>query len=63
MLLIVLLLIVLLERNISVSEKWFLFFGTDANNSSSRAPVCGIFMDFATASHRQRSRTQAFKQK
>uniref|UniRef100_A0A9L0I400 WD repeat domain 60 n=2 Tax=Equus asinus TaxID=9793 RepID=A0A9L0I400_EQUAS len=34
-----------------------------ANNSSSRAPVCGIFMDFATASHRQRSRTQAFKQK
>ncbi|XP_070122228.1 cytoplasmic dynein 2 intermediate chain 1 isoform X2 [Equus caballus] len=35
----------------------------DANNSSSRAPVCGIFMDFATASHRQRSRTQAFKQK
>uniref|UniRef100_A0A9L0KIW8 Uncharacterized protein n=1 Tax=Equus asinus TaxID=9793 RepID=A0A9L0KIW8_EQUAS len=37
--------------------------GPDANNSSSRAPVCGIFMDFATASHRQRSRTQAFKQK
>ncbi|XP_008572194.1 PREDICTED: WD repeat-containing protein 60 [Galeopterus variegatus] len=36
---------------------------TDANNSSSRAPVCGIFVDFATASHRQKSRTQALKQK
>ncbi|XP_077007770.1 cytoplasmic dynein 2 intermediate chain 1 isoform X3 [Tamandua tetradactyla] len=32
-------------------------------NSSSRASVCGIFMDFATASHRQKSRTQALKQK
>ncbi|XP_058153607.1 cytoplasmic dynein 2 intermediate chain 1 isoform X1 [Dasypus novemcinctus] len=37
--------------------------GTDANCSPSRAPVCGIFMDFATASHRQKSRTQALKQK
>ncbi|KAM5302622.1 cytoplasmic dynein 2 intermediate chain 1 isoform 2-T2 [Glossophaga mutica] len=36
---------------------------TDANGSSSRAPVCGIFVDFATASHRQKSRTQALKQK
>ncbi|KAM5255328.1 cytoplasmic dynein 2 intermediate chain 1 [Ctenodactylus gundi] len=32
-------------------------------SSPSRAPVCGIFVDFATASHRQRSRTQALKQK
>ncbi|XP_054430747.1 cytoplasmic dynein 2 intermediate chain 1 isoform X2 [Pteronotus mesoamericanus] len=37
--------------------------GSDANSSSSRAPVCGIFVDFATASHRQKSRTQALKQK
>ncbi|KAF6073034.1 hypothetical protein HJG60_020293 [Phyllostomus discolor] len=36
---------------------------TDANGSSSRTPVCGIFVDFATASHRQKSRTQAVKQK
>ncbi|XP_045693812.1 cytoplasmic dynein 2 intermediate chain 1 isoform X2 [Phyllostomus hastatus] len=36
---------------------------TNANGSSSRAPVCGIFVDFATASHRQKSRTQALKQK
>ncbi|XP_003983320.2 cytoplasmic dynein 2 intermediate chain 1 isoform X1 [Felis catus] len=36
---------------------------TDANSSPSRAPVCGIFMDFATASRRQKSRTQALKQK
>ncbi|XP_036987801.2 cytoplasmic dynein 2 intermediate chain 1 isoform X2 [Artibeus jamaicensis] len=36
---------------------------TDANSSSSRAPVCGIFVDFAAASHRQKSRTQALKQK
>ncbi|XP_045054675.2 cytoplasmic dynein 2 intermediate chain 1 isoform X3 [Desmodus rotundus] len=36
---------------------------TDADGSSSRAPVCGIFVDFATASHRQKSRTQALKQK
>lgn len=35
----------------------------DGNNSPSRAPVCGIFVDFATASHRQKSRTQALKQK
>ncbi|KAM8774720.1 cytoplasmic dynein 2 intermediate chain 1 [Rhynchonycteris naso] len=37
--------------------------GTDANNSPSRASVCGIFVDFLTASHRQKSRTQALKQK
>ncbi|XP_016016426.2 WD repeat-containing protein 60 isoform X2 [Rousettus aegyptiacus] len=37
--------------------------GKDANNSPSRASVCGIFVDFATASHRQKSRTQALKQK
>ncbi|XP_039692737.1 cytoplasmic dynein 2 intermediate chain 1 isoform X2 [Pteropus medius] len=37
--------------------------GTDTNSSSSRASVCGIFVDFATASHRQKSRTQALKQK
>uniref|UniRef100_A0A8C6W2T1 Cytoplasmic dynein 2 intermediate chain 1 n=1 Tax=Nannospalax galili TaxID=1026970 RepID=A0A8C6W2T1_NANGA len=35
----------------------------DANDSPSRAPVCGIFVDFATASHRQKSRSQALKQK
>nr|XP_055191049.1 cytoplasmic dynein 2 intermediate chain 1 isoform X2 [Nyctereutes procyonoides] len=35
----------------------------DANSSPSRAPVCGIFVDFATASRRQKSRTQALKQK
>nr|XP_012641742.1 WD repeat-containing protein 60 isoform X2 [Microcebus murinus] len=37
--------------------------GTDTNSSPSRASVCGIFVDFATASHRQKSRTQALKQK
>ncbi|XP_057587436.1 cytoplasmic dynein 2 intermediate chain 1 isoform X2 [Hippopotamus amphibius kiboko] len=37
--------------------------GLDANSSPSKTPVCGIFVDFATASHRQRSRTQALKQK
>ncbi|XP_030682216.1 WD repeat-containing protein 60 isoform X3 [Nomascus leucogenys] len=36
---------------------------TDANSSSSRASVCGIFVDFASASHHQKSRTQALKQK
>ncbi|KAM6216185.1 cytoplasmic dynein 2 intermediate chain 1 [Rhynchocyon petersi] len=36
---------------------------TDANNSPSRTPVCGIFMDFVTASHREKSRNQARKQK
>uniref|UniRef100_A0A8C2QF71 Cytoplasmic dynein 2 intermediate chain 1 n=1 Tax=Cricetulus griseus TaxID=10029 RepID=A0A8C2QF71_CRIGR len=36
---------------------------TEANDSISRAPVCGIFVDFATASHRQKSRSQALKQK
>ncbi|XP_037691636.1 cytoplasmic dynein 2 intermediate chain 1 isoform X2 [Choloepus didactylus] len=36
---------------------------TDANYSPSKASVCGIFMDFATASYRQKSRTQALKQK
>ncbi|XP_076777060.1 cytoplasmic dynein 2 intermediate chain 1 isoform X6 [Arvicanthis niloticus] len=35
----------------------------DANDSTSRTPVCGIFVDFATASHRQKSRSQALKQK
>ncbi|XP_069898553.1 cytoplasmic dynein 2 intermediate chain 1-like [Dipodomys merriami] len=35
----------------------------DANISPSRTPVCGIFVDFATASHRQKSRSQALKQK
>ncbi|XP_023568684.1 WD repeat-containing protein 60 isoform X2 [Octodon degus] len=35
----------------------------DPNGSPSRAPVCGIFVDFATASHHQKSRTQALKQK
>ncbi|KFO37310.1 WD repeat-containing protein 60, partial [Fukomys damarensis] len=35
----------------------------DPNSSHSRAPVCGIFVDFATASRRQKSRTQALKQK
>uniref|UniRef100_A0A671FA20 Uncharacterized protein n=1 Tax=Rhinolophus ferrumequinum TaxID=59479 RepID=A0A671FA20_RHIFE len=39
------------------------FFGTDANISPPRAPVCGIFVDFATASHRQKNRSQALKQK
>ncbi|XP_048196507.1 cytoplasmic dynein 2 intermediate chain 1 isoform X2 [Perognathus longimembris pacificus] len=38
-------------------------FQADANNSPSRTPVCGIFVDFATASHRQKSRSQALKQK
>ncbi|XP_019514655.1 PREDICTED: WD repeat-containing protein 60 isoform X1 [Hipposideros armiger] len=37
--------------------------GPDANSSPPRAPVCGFFVDFATASHRQKSRTQALKQK
>ncbi|XP_028629030.1 WD repeat-containing protein 60 isoform X3 [Grammomys surdaster] len=35
----------------------------DGNDSTSRTPVCGIFVDFATASHRQKSRSQALKQK
>nr|XP_025714904.1 WD repeat-containing protein 60 isoform X3 [Callorhinus ursinus] len=35
----------------------------DENSSPARAPVCGIFVDFATASRRQKSRTQALKQK
>ncbi|KAM7323755.1 hypothetical protein ACRRTK_017861 [Alexandromys fortis] len=35
----------------------------DGNDSVSRAPVCGIFVDFVTASHRQKSRSQALKQK
>ncbi|XP_043728544.1 cytoplasmic dynein 2 intermediate chain 1 isoform X4 [Cervus elaphus] len=37
--------------------------GLDANSSPSKTPLCGIFMDFATASHRQKNRTQALKQK
>ncbi|XP_036905420.1 cytoplasmic dynein 2 intermediate chain 1 [Sturnira hondurensis] len=36
---------------------------TDANGPSSRAPVCGMFVDFAAASRRQKSRTRALKQK
>ncbi|XP_017374783.1 cytoplasmic dynein 2 intermediate chain 1 isoform X2 [Cebus imitator] len=36
---------------------------TDTNSSRSRVSVCGIFVDFASASHRQKSRTQALKQK
>ncbi|XP_072870073.1 cytoplasmic dynein 2 intermediate chain 1-like [Chlorocebus sabaeus] len=36
---------------------------TDTNSSLSRASVCGIFVDFASASHRQKSGTQALKQK
>ncbi|XP_064222706.1 cytoplasmic dynein 2 intermediate chain 1 isoform X2 [Aotus nancymaae] len=36
---------------------------TDTNSSPSRVSVCGIFVDFASASHRQKSRTQALKQK
>nr|XP_048293747.1 cytoplasmic dynein 2 intermediate chain 1 isoform X1 [Myodes glareolus] len=35
----------------------------DGSDSISRAPVCGIFVDFVTASHRQKSRSQALKQK
>ncbi|XP_060244266.1 cytoplasmic dynein 2 intermediate chain 1 isoform X2 [Meriones unguiculatus] len=42
----------------SVKEPW-----ADTNGSTSRTPVCGIFVDFATASHRQKSRSQALKQK
>ncbi|MXQ94153.1 hypothetical protein E5288_WYG010360 [Bos mutus] len=37
--------------------------GPDANSSLSKTPLCGIFVDFATASHRQKNRTQALKQK
>ncbi|XP_054996946.1 cytoplasmic dynein 2 intermediate chain 1 isoform X2 [Sorex araneus] len=37
--------------------------GAEASTSPSRASGCGIFMDFATASHRQKSRSQALKQK
>lgn len=51
------------EKYFSFTEIPFFFFCTDANNSPSRASVCGIFVDFATASHRQKSRTQALKQK
>ncbi|XP_011927691.1 PREDICTED: WD repeat-containing protein 60 isoform X6 [Cercocebus atys] len=36
---------------------------TDTSSSPSRASVCGIFVDFASASYRQKSRTQALKQK
>ncbi|XP_045876253.1 cytoplasmic dynein 2 intermediate chain 1 isoform X1 [Meles meles] len=36
---------------------------TGANTSPARTPVCGIFIDFATASRREKSRTQALKQK
>ncbi|XP_039111786.1 cytoplasmic dynein 2 intermediate chain 1 isoform X1 [Hyaena hyaena] len=56
------------ELSCKLSQKQGLMEGdreadTDANSSPSRAPVCGIFMDFATASRRQKSRTQALKQK
>ncbi|CAK7294749.1 Cytoplasmic dynein 2 intermediate chain 1 [Vulpes lagopus] len=56
------------ELSYRLSQKQGLLEGersseTDANSSPSRAPVCGIFVDFATASHRQKSRTQALKQK
>nr|XP_020741830.1 WD repeat-containing protein 60 isoform X1 [Odocoileus virginianus texanus] len=37
--------------------------GPEANSSASKTPLCGIFMDFATASHRQKNRTQTLKQK
>ncbi|XP_055277642.1 cytoplasmic dynein 2 intermediate chain 1 isoform X2 [Moschus berezovskii] len=37
--------------------------GPDTNSSPSKPPLCGIFVDFATASHRQKNRTQAIKQK
>ncbi|XP_059028399.1 cytoplasmic dynein 2 intermediate chain 1 isoform X5 [Mustela lutreola] len=36
---------------------------TGALGSPARTPVCGIFVDFATASRREKSRTQALKQK
>ncbi|XP_047550188.1 cytoplasmic dynein 2 intermediate chain 1 [Lutra lutra] len=36
---------------------------TGANSSPARTPVCGIFVDFASASHREKSRTRALKQK
>ncbi|XP_049737638.1 cytoplasmic dynein 2 intermediate chain 1 isoform X1 [Elephas maximus indicus] len=36
---------------------------TDANKSPPKAPICGIFMDFVTASHRQKGRNQALKQR
>ncbi|XP_025849511.1 cytoplasmic dynein 2 intermediate chain 1 isoform X3 [Vulpes vulpes] len=56
------------ELSYRLSQKQGLLEGersseTDANSSPSRAPVCGIFVDFATASRRQKSRTQALKQK
>ncbi|KAM6167118.1 LOW QUALITY PROTEIN: cytoplasmic dynein 2 intermediate chain 1-like, partial [Erethizon dorsatum] len=35
----------------------------DPSSSLSKAPICGIFVDFATASCCQKSRTQALKQK
>ncbi|XP_061054995.1 cytoplasmic dynein 2 intermediate chain 1 isoform X2 [Eubalaena glacialis] len=37
--------------------------GPAADISPSETPACGIFLDFATASRRQKSRTQALKQK
>ncbi|XP_012933507.1 WD repeat-containing protein 60 isoform X2 [Heterocephalus glaber] len=60
------------ERIGEVSSQWFQKqvwlesdkdSRADPNSSPSRAPVCGIFVDFATASRRQKSRTQALKQK
>uniref|UniRef100_A0A8C0P3Y0 Uncharacterized protein n=1 Tax=Canis lupus familiaris TaxID=9615 RepID=A0A8C0P3Y0_CANLF len=43
----------------ATQDPWTLY----ANSSPCRVPVCGIFVDFATASRRQKSRTQALKQK
>ncbi|XP_060012231.1 cytoplasmic dynein 2 intermediate chain 1 isoform X3 [Lagenorhynchus albirostris] len=37
--------------------------GPASDVSPSETPACGIFLDFATASRRQKSRTQALKQK
>eukprot|EP00071_Canis_lupus_P026081 XP_022259638.1 WD repeat-containing protein 60 isoform X1 [Canis lupus familiaris] len=56
------------ELSYRLSQKQGLLEGersseTDANSSPCRVPVCGIFVDFATASRRQKSRTQALKQK
>uniref|UniRef100_A0A8C0SSQ8 Cytoplasmic dynein 2 intermediate chain 1 n=1 Tax=Canis lupus familiaris TaxID=9615 RepID=A0A8C0SSQ8_CANLF len=49
------------ELSYRLSQKQGLLEGersseTDANSSPARAPVCGIFVDFATASRRQKSR-------
>ncbi|XP_051033791.1 cytoplasmic dynein 2 intermediate chain 1 [Phodopus roborovskii] len=46
------------QGRMEYEEPW-----AEANDSISRTPVCGIFVDFATASYRQKSRSQALKQK